>query len=111
MALTISDAPVPLTTDVHGVVRVAGTRVTLDIVVSAFNAGASAEEIVLQFPSLSLAAVYAVLSFYLRQREEVETYLREREQQAEAARMEIRMRFPDTGIRERLLARQGPTGQ
>jgi uncharacterized protein (DUF433 family) len=111
MALTISEAPVPLTTDAHGVVRVAGTRVTLDIVIAAFNAGATAEEIVLQFPSLSLAAVYAVLSFYLRQREEVDTYLRERERQAEAARKEARLRFPNAGIRERMLARQAPTGQ
>ena len=94
-----------------GVVRVAGTRVTLDTVISAFSAGATAEEIVLQFPSLSLAAVYSVLSFYLRQREEVETYLRERGRQAEAARKEIWMRFPNAGIRERLLARQAQTGQ
>jgi hypothetical protein len=36
---------VPLHTDADGVVRVAGTRVTLDTVVGAFEAGATAEEI------------------------------------------------------------------
>jgi hypothetical protein len=34
---------VPIHTDVDGVVRVAGTRVTLDTMVAAFDAGATAE--------------------------------------------------------------------
>ena len=36
---------VPIHTDADGVVRVAGTRVTLDTIVAAFDAGAAAEEI------------------------------------------------------------------
>jgi uncharacterized protein (DUF433 family) len=110
VALIIADTPVPLATDAHGVVRVADTRITLETVIAAFKAGATAEEIGLQFPSLSLAAIYAVLSFYLQHREDVETYLREREKQAEAAGQEIRARFGSAGIRERLLARRAPAG-
>ena len=39
---------VPIHTDADGVVRVAGTRVTLDTIVAAFDAGATAEEIAQQ---------------------------------------------------------------
>ena len=46
--------PVPIHTDADGIVRVAGTRVTLDTIVAAFDAGATAEEIaqavLLHFP-------------------------------------------------------------
>jgi hypothetical protein len=40
---------VPIHTDADGVVRIAGTRVTLDTIVAAFDAGATAEEIAQQY--------------------------------------------------------------
>jgi uncharacterized protein (DUF433 family) len=92
--------------DVHGVVRVSKTRVTLDTLVAAFLSGATPEEIAQQYPSLGLADVYAVITYYLRRRLEVETYLRERREQAEAVRQENERRFDPTGVRQRLLARQ-----
>jgi hypothetical protein len=52
--LLIETEPIPLEADADGVVRVGGTRVTLDTVVAAFKDGATAEEIVYQYPSLSL---------------------------------------------------------
>ena len=57
---------VPLGTGADGVIRVAGTRVTLETVVEAFRDGATAEEIVQQYPSLFLADVYQILGYYLR---------------------------------------------
>ena len=63
---------VPITTDSDGVMRVGGTRVTLDTVIGAFRDGATAEEISHQYPSLSLADIYAVIAYYLRRRAEVE---------------------------------------
>ena len=57
---------VPIHTDADGVVRVAGTRVTLDTIVAAFDAGATAEEIAQQYPSVGLADVYSVITYYLR---------------------------------------------
>ena len=39
---------------------------TLDTVISAFNADATAEEIVQQYPSIALADVYSVIAYYLR---------------------------------------------
>jgi uncharacterized protein (DUF433 family) len=63
MSLIIIDTPIPLKTDVDGVVRVGNTRVTLDTVIIAFKEGATAEEIVSQYPSLLLADVYAVIGY------------------------------------------------
>jgi uncharacterized protein (DUF433 family) len=98
--------PIPLQMDADGVVRVGGTRVTLDTVVAAFADGATAEEIVQQYPSLTLADVYTVLGYYLRRRAEVEAYLQRREQQALLVRQQNERRADPRGVRERLLARR-----
>ncbi len=45
----------PIHTDADGVVRVAGTGVTLDTVVGAFDTGATAEEIAQQYSSVPCA--------------------------------------------------------
>lgn len=97
---------VPIHTDADGVVRVAGTRVTLDTIVAAFDAGAAAEEIADQYSSILLPDVYSVIAYYLRHKAEVAVYLQRREGQAAAVREEIERRFPPSGIRERLLARR-----
>jgi len=97
---------VPIHTDAHGVVRVAGTRVTLETIVDAFAAGATAEEIAQQYPTVPLADVYAVIAYFLRHQPEVEAYLKEREALAGGVRREVEERFPSAGIRERLLARR-----
>lgn len=49
---------VPIETDVDGVTRVGGTRVTLDTLLAAFDFGATAEEIAQQHDSVTLADVY-----------------------------------------------------
>lgn len=98
--------PVPLNLDAGGVLRVGGTRVTLDTVVAVFNHGATAEEIVLRFPTLRLADVYAVLGYYLRHRDEVETYLARGRAEAAEVRRQHEARHDPRGIRDRLLARR-----
>jgi len=107
--LAIQTEPTPLATDPDGVVRVGGTRVTLDTLVAAFADGLTPEEIVYEYPSLPLAEVYAVLGYYLRHRAEVETYLHQRRGQAEAVRQQNEAHFDPQGIRARLLARQTRT--
>jgi uncharacterized protein (DUF433 family) len=97
---------IPLAKDAQGIIRIAKTRVTLDTLVAAFREGATAEEIAQQYPSVQLADVYAVIGYYLRHHEEVETYLRERQKLAERVRRENELRFSPAGIRERLMARQ-----
>ena len=106
MTLSIATEPIPLAEDSDGVVRVSGTRVTLDTVVTAFNEGATAEEIVYQYSSLPLADVYAVISYYLRQRANVEAYMLKRQQLGAEKRKQNEARFSPQGIRERLMARR-----
>ena len=110
MILTIEQEQVPLKTDTHGVVRVNGTRVTLDTVIAAFKEGATAEEIVYRYPTLRLADVYAVLSYYLRRKQEIEDYLSRRQHESEQVRQQNQSLFDLNGIRDRLLARQVKTG-
>jgi uncharacterized protein (DUF433 family) len=104
--LALATEPIPLHTDQGGVVRVGSTRVTLDSVVYAFQEGATAEQILEQYPSLRLADVYAVISYYLRHGEEVDAYVNEQRRQAEEVRRQDEARFDRSGIRERLLARR-----
>ena len=106
MAIQITTEPVPLKLDSNGVIRVGGTRVTLDTVVATFNEGATAEEIAVDYPSLNLADVYAVISYYLRKRADVDAYLSTRQQQAKQTRQQNEARFDPHGIRDRLLARR-----
>lgn len=107
MTLALDAELPPLVLDADGIVRVVGTRVTLDSVVGEFQEGATAEEIAQRYPSLNLSDVYAVIAYYLRRRSEVETYLAQRQTQAEAVRHEYSKIFDQSGIRERLVARRG----
>jgi uncharacterized protein (DUF433 family) len=92
--------------DEAGVLRVAGTRVSLDSVILAFDEGATPEEIAQDFPTLSLAALYSVIGYYLQNRAEVEQYLEQRKTDREEMKREIESRFDPHGLRERLLARK-----
>ena len=66
-------------------IRIAGTRVGIETVLRDYQEGASPEEIVLRYPTLSLEQVYATITYYMANREKVEAYLeRVRQQQDEA---------------------------
>jgi uncharacterized protein (DUF433 family) len=106
MALHAPPEPVPIQADADGVMRVGSTRVTLDTLVAAFNAGATAEEIGQQYPSIALADIYSVIAYYLRHQSEVHAYLAERERHSAHVRNENERRFDPTGVRDRLLARR-----
>lgn len=106
MSLVVEPESVPLVTGADNVVRVGTTRVTLDTVIAAFREGATAEEIVQQYPTLQLADVYSVIGYYLRHQAEVDAYLRDRRRQAGEARRENETHFDPTGLRDRLIARR-----
>ena len=106
MVLTITAQPAPLKLNMDGVVLVGGTRVTLDTVVTAFNQGATAEEIAYRYPSLSLADIYATIAFYLNNTAEVEAYLQQRQQKSREIREMNQARFDPQGLRDHLLARK-----
>ncbi len=96
----------PIERDIDGVFRVGSTRVRLETIVTAFNMGASAEDIASKYPTLYLADIYSVIAYYLHNQPIVDAYLFEREEQMKRANQEIAHKFPNHGIRERLLARR-----
>lgn len=96
----------PLETGADGVIRVRGTRVTLDTVWAAFDEGATAEEIVQQYPSLSLADAYQAIGYCLRNPALLARYLARRSEGAAKVRESNESRWPAEGIRARLLARR-----
>ena len=57
-------------------------------------------------PTLDLQDVYAVVNYYLHNRTEVDSYLKQREVESSRIREENEQRFPPAGIRARLLARR-----
>src|SRR5208283_5984419 len=83
MAVTELVEAVPLAKDAHGVYRVGGTRVTLDLVVRAFNRGATAEEIVQKYNVLQLSDVYQVIGYYLKHADELAEYFENRVREEE----------------------------
>ncbi len=100
---------IPLSTDADGAIRVRGTRVLLDVIIVAFQDGATPEDIVQKFPSVALPDAYLIIAHYLTHTAEIDAYLSQR--QTEAARLQsaIEARFNPVGIRARLLARQRRT--
>jgi uncharacterized protein (DUF433 family) len=97
---------VPLFGDRYGTLRVQGTRVTLDSIVTAFRAGATAEEIAQKFPSVSLTDVYLTIAHYLHHTAEIDACLSGQRAEAAALRQSIEQRFDAAGLRARLLARR-----
>lgn len=76
-AQAIDPEPVPLVRDQAGRLMVPGTRVSLDVLVAAFKRGKTPEAIHDAYETVSLADVYAIVTYYLRHRGEVEAYLAE----------------------------------
>ena len=106
MNLPQTMAPLPLATDSHGIIRMSGTRVPLATVLRLFRNGATPEEIVLQFDTLPLADVYAIVAAYLGDRTAFDEYLSQ-EDAADTAAWEQAQAKPDrTSLRDRLTARR-----
>lgn len=107
VALSIAAQPVPISVDGYGTVRVAGTRLTLESVVAAFERGDTPSEIAGAFPGTELADIYAVIAYYLRHRRDVAAYLQEQETKAAEIRRKLEALEGDqSGLRERLLDRR-----
>jgi uncharacterized protein (DUF433 family) len=105
MTLNLQPESPPLRADETGTVRVGDSQVILDLVIHAFRDGATPEQIVQSYDTLTLADVYAVVGYYLRHRDEVDGYLEQRQLQADELRKRIEAsqgELPD--IRARLLA-------
>jgi uncharacterized protein (DUF433 family) len=103
--------PIPLREDADGSIRIGNTRVLLELVVNAWEDGATPEAVVQKYPTLQLSEVYGVIAYYLRHRAEVADYLRRREAKAQEVRQRVESNQRDLGeVRRRILARRGPKG-
>ena len=106
MTLIVEPHPIPLRKDSDGTWRVGDSRVLLDLVIHAFNAGRTPEEIIQSYDTLNLEEVYSVIAYYLAHRAEVDAYLQQQEAEADALWKEIKKRFDYQEFRNRLLARR-----
>ena len=79
-------------------IRIAGTRVGIETVVRDYLEGASPEEIVLRYPTLSLEQVHATITYYLARRVEVDAYVA-RVQQLGLEAWEEQRRHPSGFVR------------
>lgn len=80
---------VPLMLTESGTIRVTGSRVALESVVYQYQQGSSAEAILESFPSLKLADIHAVISYYLNHLDQVNEYLHDQEKKARTVRKDI----------------------
>ena len=97
----------PLYETEQGAIRVQGTRVSLDTVIYHYRDGRTPESIVQSFDTLKLRDVYAVIAYYLDNREAVDAYITRREAEAAELRREIEADQPSNAeFRVRLEARR-----
>jgi uncharacterized protein (DUF433 family) len=107
MPLTLS---VPLREEPPGVLRVGKGRVLLELVIHAHQQGKSPQAIVQMYDALELGDVYAVIAYYLGHRAEVDEYLRQCDEEAEAIRRTIEAAQRPGPDKEELLARAKAQG-
>ena len=107
MTIVLKSEKPPLREDETGAIRVGNSRVLLEIVIRAFQNGASPESIVSQYSTLTLSDTYGAIAFYLKNKDEVEEYLDKREELAEPVKQRLKAIQPDLSqIRSRLLSQR-----
>lgn len=105
--LTVQPETPPLCPDATGALRVGASRVLVELVVRAFQDGATPEAIAQRYPTAALADIYAVIAYYLRHPEEIDAYLARRESAATEVRLRVDARQGDlSGLRQRLRDRR-----
>lgn len=110
MPLSITVEPVPIAESGDGVIRIAGTRIPLERVIRAFQAGATPEQIALDYDVLSLGDVYSVVNWYLQHRQEADNYVARATAESQQIQADIESLTGTADVRARLLARQSAQG-
>ncbi len=81
--LDLSAMAVPLYWAEGGqVVRVCGSRISLDNIIARYRRGYTPQMIADSYPSVELADIFLLISYYLRNKDSVHAYLGEREERA-----------------------------
>jgi uncharacterized protein (DUF433 family) len=89
-----------------GDIRIHGTRIGIETVLEDYLDGASPEEIAVRYRSLALDQVYAVLLYYLRNQETMDTYLAAGRAEADQTYQEHQRNPPPVTKRLRYLKEQ-----
>jgi len=89
MAISLQLEAPPLHEDASGALRVGNSRVLLELVMRAFQDGATPETICQRSPTAGLPDIYAVLAYDLRHPANMDNYLDEREQRAHEIRQRV----------------------
>jgi uncharacterized protein (DUF433 family) len=85
----------PYVEERKGGLYVAGTRVSLDLIVIRFQEGASPERIVQSFPSVKLSQVYGVIAYYIENEETIKEYLAQSDREMERSAPPLSQTDPD----------------
>jgi uncharacterized protein (DUF433 family) len=99
---------VPLTQWEDGSIRVKGSRLLIDTIVAAHGRGECPEEIYQSFPSssYSVADIYSVIAYYLSHKPAMDSYLSEREAEADKVWEKIENEPSHIAFREDLRKRK-----
>ncbi|MCP4418481.1 MAG: DUF433 domain-containing protein [Chloroflexi bacterium] len=82
------------------------TRVLLELLIFSFNEGRTPEEIVINYPTLQLAEVYGAITYYLENRDQMDTYIAKRASEADQLWETIEADVNQKMLREKLLAKR-----
>jgi uncharacterized protein (DUF433 family) len=93
---------VPLHETSDGNIRVIGSRVTMPIVVGAYRMGDSPAYIQECYPTLTLDQINSIIAWYLKNRADVDEYIREVDEQVEELFREIESRPESIAFREKM---------
>lgn len=96
----------PLVQEEDGTIHVIGSRITLDTLVGNYKKGATAEQIQDSFPSLSLKDIHATIAYYFEHKTEVENYLKQRYEEADALRIKIESELDAESFRAKMRERR-----
>ena len=105
MSIVLDAITPPIRQDSTGAFRVGNSQVLLELVIRAFQDGATPEAIVQRYLALALADVYGVVALYLRDPKPIDEYLAERARLGDKVMQRVQPSDAElTGIRARLQA-------
>jgi uncharacterized protein (DUF433 family) len=105
MTLTLKPQPIPIELGDDGIARMAETRVRLETILEAYAEGLTAEEISCRYTTVQLYDIYFAIGYYLKNRYEVDQYLRSRREQARTVREKLMPAYDLAGLRQRIQER------
>jgi uncharacterized protein (DUF433 family) len=95
----------PLILGDDGTIRIKDSRVRLEVIVRQFKQGATAEQLLEDFPSLTLRDIYGAIYYYLDNTETVEDYMRQQEDSAVEMRAYLDSHLDSAALRTPIRAR------